>query len=87
MSTYEHFPEQDLINAPDNASVTLGDVTIRPSPNLWLAIFDPASGLEQALDSGYLSLNPINANGMSSINLGLNLLQYLNGTQVYYYSA
>ena len=87
MSTYEHFSEQTLINAPDNASVTLSDVTIRPSPNLWLAIFDPVSGLEQALDSGYVSLNPINANGMSSINLSLTLLHYLNGTRMYYYSS
>ena len=62
-------------------------MAIRPSPNLWLAIFDPVSELEQALDSGYLSLNPINANAMSSINLNLNLIQLLNGTQMYYYSA
>lgn len=60
---------------------------IKPSPNLWLAIFDPTSGLEQALDSGYSPLNPMNANGMSSINLNLNLRQSLNGTQLYYYSV
>lgn len=69
-----------------NASVTLGDVEIRPNPNLWLAVFDPASELEQALDSGYSPLNPIDANGMSSINLDLNLRQPLNETQINYYN-
>ena len=81
------FSDWTLINVPDNASVTLNDVTIRPSPSLWLAIFDPVFDLKQALDSGYLSLNPINANGMSSINLDLSLIQLLNRTQMYYYST
>lgn len=75
------------MGTPDNASVTLGDTEIRPNPNLWLAIFDPASELGQALDSGYSPLNPIDANGMSSINLDLNLRQPLNETQINYYSA
>ena len=87
VTTYELLSQRSLTDVLDNASVTLGDVTIRPSPNLWLAIFDPIFELEQALDSGYISLNPINANGMSSINLNLNLIQLLNGTHMNYYGA
>ena len=79
--------EQSLTRTSDNASVTLGEVEIRPNPNLWLAVFDPVSGLEQALGSNYSSLNPIDANGLTSVDLDLNLRQSLNGTQIYYYSA
>lgn len=86
-STIDHSWEKFLIDVPDNASTTLGEVEIRPSPNLWLAVFDPSSGLEQALDSGYSSLNPVDANGMSSVNLDINLRQSLDATQLFYYSA
>ena len=81
------FCTQSLIGIPDNASVTFGETEIKPTPNLWLAVFDPASELEQALDSGYSPLNPIDANGKSSINLDLKLRQPLDQAQITYYSA
>lgn len=87
VSTCGHSSEEVLIGRSDNASVTLGEVEIRPNPNLWFAAFDPASGLEQALDSGYSPLNRIDANGMSHINLDLDLRHSLNGSQIYSYSA
>ena len=87
VSTCDHSSEETLNDTSDNASVTLGEVEIRPSPNLWLAVFDPASDLEQALDSGYSPMNRIDDNGMSYINLDLDLRHSLNGSRVYSYSA
>ena len=52
----------------------MGSVVV-PSPDLWLAIFDPTLDLSQALDSGWSTLNLINANSLNSINLDLNLRQ------------
>lgn len=79
--------DQALINIIDNASEALASVTVTPSPDLQLAIFDPASGLEEALNSGYSPINIINANGISYINLNLNLRQSRQVAPVYDYST
>lgn len=68
-----------------NAS-QLDALTIIPSPDLQVAIFDPASNLEQALNSGYSPLNLFNANGLSYINLNLNLRQSIDIAPTYYYN-
>ena len=71
----------------DNASQARSFLHDTPSPDLQVAVFDPASGLEQALDSGYSALNLFNANGLSYINLGLNLHRDIDLTSVYDYST
>lgn len=79
--------DRALNRSTDNASEALSAVTITPSPDLQLAIFDPASGLEQALNSGYSPLNLFNANGLSYINLNLNLRKSMNAAPTYDYST
>lgn len=77
-----------LIRSTDNASATISYSSIRPSPNLQVAVFDPAfTSTEQALNSGYSPLNLFNANGNSYINLNLNLYKSINVAPVYYYGA
>ena len=78
---------QSLTNRTDNASEALTSVGVTPSPDLQIAIFDPASGLEQALNSGYSPLNLFNANGLSYINLNLNLRHDRHTSPVYDYST
>lgn len=54
------------MRSPDNASATISYSSIRPSPNLQVAVFDLAfSSIEQALNSGCSPLNLFNANGIS----------------------
>ena len=79
--------DQGLIDRTDNASEALSFVKVTPSPDLQFAIFDPASGLPQALNSGYSPMNLFNANGLSYINLNLNLRRDLNMPPVYDYGT
>lgn len=79
--------DQELTDRTDNASRSLSLVGVTPSPDLQIAIFDPASGLEQALNSGYSPVNLFNANGLSYINLNLNLRIDRHGPPVYNYST
>ena len=81
------FVYQALIDTADNASEALSAVSVTPSPDLQLAIFDPASGLEQALNSGYSPLNLFNANGLSYINLNLNLRHSIGVAPTYDYGT
>ena len=69
----------------DNISKALGAVTITPSPDLAIIVYDPRLSLEQALDSGYSPLNLVNGNGLSSINLNLNLRQSPDVAPTYFY--
>lgn len=68
-----------------NASEALASVTTTPSPDLQLAIFDPGSGLEQALNSSYSPINLINTNGISYIHLDLNLRRDRHLASIYDY--
>ena len=81
------FVDQALTDRTDNASEALSFVSVTPSPDLQLAIFDPAYSLEQALDSSYSPLNLFNANGLSYINLYLNLRHDIHLSPVYDYST
>lgn len=78
---------QALTDRTDNASKASSSLGVVPSPDLQIAIFDPASGLEQALNSGYSPLNLFNANGLSYINLNLDLRHDRRKLSVYDYST
>ena len=62
-------------------------LSITPSPDLWLAIFDPDLGLEEALGGRYTLPNLINANGISSINLNQALRQSPDLPPTHYYGT
>lgn len=81
------FSDHALIHVTDNASEALASVTTTPSPDLQLAIFDPGSGLEQALNSSYSPINLINTNGISYINLDLNLRRDRHLASIYDYGT
>ena len=51
-----------------------------------MAVYDPSLGMLEALERGYSRLVLINANGDSSINLGLQYRQEMGYTRAYHYT-
>lgn len=68
-----------------NASQAWLDSSWHLNPSLWLSIWDPTLTLQEALEKGYTRLVLINANGMSSITLGLRSRQAIGGAPAYDY--
>ncbi|KAG7005163.1 hypothetical protein G7Y79_00021g050300 [Physcia stellaris] len=58
-----------------------------PSPVLWLMVYDPVLSFEKAYAQGYGPLNLFNANGPTTINLGLEYYQPSNDTGYYKYDV
>ena len=71
----------------DNVSEALEALSITPSPDLWIAVYDPVLSLQEALEGGYSQPNLVNANGISSINLNLDLRQSLDLRSTYFYGS
>ncbi|KAI4209768.1 MAG: hypothetical protein LQ349_009525 [Xanthoria aureola] len=46
-----------------------------PSPVLWIMVYDPDIAFEEAYTGGYGPLNLMNANGVTTINIGLNFFE------------
>jgi len=68
-----------------NASQAWLDSSWHLNPSLWLSIWDPTLTLQEALEKGYTRLVLINANGMSSIILGLRSRQAIGQAPAYDY--
>ncbi|KAI4273972.1 MAG: hypothetical protein L6R38_006207 [Xanthoria sp. 2 TBL-2021] len=56
-----------------------------PSPVLWLMVYHPDLSFEEAYTKGYGEVNLFNANGVTTINIGLNYFKPANGTAYYDY--
>ena len=51
-----------------------------------MAVYDPSLGMIEALERGYSRMVLMNANGDSSVNLGLQYRQEMGHTRAYDYS-
>ena len=51
-----------------------------------MAVYDPSLGILEALEKGYSRMILVNANGDSSVNLGLQYRQEMGHTRAYDYS-
>lgn len=69
----------------DNSTKALADSSRILSPSLYVAIHDPTLLLQQALEANYTRLVLVNANGMTSINLGLSSREVLGQAPAYDY--
>ncbi|KAL8993492.1 MAG: hypothetical protein Q9169_006298 [Polycauliona sp. 2 TL-2023] len=58
-----------------------------PSPVLWFIVYDPELSFEEAYTKGYGVANLFNANGVTTINIGLNYVRPMNGTAYYNYDV
>ena len=56
-----------------------------PSPVLWIMVYDPDVSFEEAYTGGYGRLNLLNANGVTTINIGLNFFEPAIGFAYYKY--
>jgi len=56
------------------------------SPSLWLAVYDPAIGMQKAFDQGYTRMNLISANGIVNVNIGLRTRQAPDHDPAYDYT-
>ncbi|OCL11260.1 hypothetical protein AOQ84DRAFT_336188 [Glonium stellatum] len=56
-----------------------------PSPDLWLMVYDPSLEWKDAYYNGYGPITLFNANGVTTINIGLVYYESLNGTGYYSY--
>jgi hypothetical protein len=51
-----------------------------------IAVYDPILGMQKAFDLGYTRMNLVNANGIVSVNIGLQVRDEGNGISAYDYS-
>jgi hypothetical protein len=56
-----------------------------PNPVLWFMVYDPIFTWEEAYHSGYGPLNLYDANGVTTMNIGLTYYKALNGSGYYNY--
>jgi hypothetical protein len=56
-----------------------------PNPVLWFMVYDSIFTWEEAYRGGYGPLNLYNANGVTTMNIGLTYYEALNGTGYYNY--
>ncbi|KAK0619514.1 hypothetical protein B0T14DRAFT_209641 [Immersiella caudata] len=65
----------------------LTESTFIPTPTLWIAVYDPALTLGEAMESGYTRMYLLNANGMTAISLTLHYREVLGKSPAYDYGV
>ena len=69
----------------DNTTEAYSNVSLTPSPGIWMAIYDPSYDIAQLMTDGQLYTAQIDANSHTVVNIGLKYYTYLNKTSNYKY--
>jgi hypothetical protein len=74
-----------LMTKIDNATKAL-DESSTTNPTLWVAVYDPTLGMQNAFELGYTRMNLVSANSIVGVNIGLQVRDEANGISAYDYS-
>ncbi|KIW01023.1 uncharacterized protein PV09_07539 [Verruconis gallopava] len=69
-----------------NTNKAANDSSERPSPSLYIAIYDASLDLREALEKNFTRLMLFQANGQTAINLALRYREAVDGTKAYDYT-
>jgi hypothetical protein len=69
----------------DNTTEANSNVSLTPSPGVWMAIYDPSHDIVQLMTDGQLYIAQIDANSHTVVDIGLKYYTYLNKTSNYKY--